>query len=161
MLLEWIKSISKYIDLPWLLIGDFNQIFNWDDKSGRKGSCSTMNDFLECLNGAHLIRITQQGPAFTCTNNRSGSDNVMEKLGISFCKLEWLHTFPSSFVNTLPLAASDHYSPILLYTECIIVLKKKLRRFENYWLKYKEYSEIVQDFWRQESQASPTFLVHN
>ncbi|KAI9077710.1 hypothetical protein K1719_040316 [Acacia pycnantha] len=86
-------------------------------------------------------------------------DDVMEKLDMAFCNLVWLHTFPSSFVSTLPLAASDH-SPIWLSAECV-VLKKMLQRFENYWLKYKKCSAIVQDCWSQESHGSLAFLIHN
>ncbi|KAI9128198.1 hypothetical protein K1719_001191 [Acacia pycnantha] len=111
---EWLINIAKTIDLPWIIIGDFNQVFSLSDKKGNIGSSFGMAGFIKCINSTNLINVNQQGPTFTWTNNRGGEDNVMERLDMAFCNNLWLRVFPLTSVNTLVLAASDH-SPIMVF----------------------------------------------
>lgn len=72
LLWDWIISNSATIAGSWLLLGDFNQVLNLEDKISCVSGSSGMADFRHCLSVATLQEIRQYGPAFTWSNMRQG-----------------------------------------------------------------------------------------
>ena len=88
---------------PWLLIGDFNEILSPNDKLSSAGSSSGMSSFLQCVESAQLLSITQKGASFTWSNNRKEDWLVMEKLDRALSNTVWTQRSHSRILNLLAL----------------------------------------------------------
>lgn len=65
------SNLSSFIKLPWLIIGDFNEISHPSEKFGcRLVDRNKMNSFNNFLNKANLIDLGFSGPKYTWTNGR-------------------------------------------------------------------------------------------
>lgn len=114
-----LKQISQGSTLPWLCVGDFNDIlYPWEKVGKRPAAPHRMYSFQEFLNDCSLMDLGSKGCTFTWNNNRSGEDLVKERLDRMLCSREWRLTFPAAEVFALPALGSDH-SPLLLTTEAI------------------------------------------
>ncbi|KAF7815107.1 ribonuclease H [Senna tora] len=69
-------------------------------------------------------------------------------------------TFPNSFVETLPVAASDH-SPICISTDNHILFHKKVFKFEALWYKNPECNQIISSTWNPPSNGSSAYRVED
>lgn len=69
-----------------------------NEKYNGSGTSSRISLFHLCLEEAHLMCISQHGPAFTGTNNKKNENAIFERIYMAFCNLEWLQAFPSSTV---------------------------------------------------------------
>lgn len=71
LLWQKLLDLSESVNLPWLLIRDFNEISKPQEKfGGRPPDNSRMQLFIYFLNRANLIDIGFIGPRFTWTNCR-------------------------------------------------------------------------------------------
>ena len=154
ILWDWLIRMSSVLsDSAWLVIGDLNQVVSLQDKKSNSGSSSGIQQFRNCIDNSALIEVIQQGQPFTWTNNRKQDDECLERLDMTFCNLIWTQVFPSSFVQTLPIASSDH-SPIILSTEAIFS-KSRIIKFENFWYLFPEAYNIINSCWSIPLQGSP------
>lgn len=158
LLWNWISEVSKTINEPWLLLGDFNQIISAEDKLSSSGMTSGMNIFKETMEQSDLSLISHQGPNFTWTNKRKHTHECLERIDLAFCNLQWSTLFPSCFVQHMGIAASDH-SPILLHSKPQFK-RSKGRKFEKLWYFFPECINVIRDCWSQPSRGSPMFSLH-
>lgn len=67
--------------LPWVIVGDFNEVLmNGDKFGGTTVSISRVLGFQECLNVCNMIDIGFAGPRFTWSNHRPLSQLVQERI---------------------------------------------------------------------------------
>ncbi|KAF7815029.1 reverse transcriptase [Senna tora] len=144
--------------IPWLLIGDFNQVLWRSDKLSTCKSCKGAENFQDTLETVGLVELPNKGIHYTWTNNKEGDEEVWEKLDRALGNLSWLRTFPYSSVETLPVAASDH-APIVVSTENSIKHSRRSFKFEAMWYKNPECSHIISSSWALHSQGSQAFKV--
>lgn len=72
-----LEYIYEFINLPWLLLGDFTEISIPQEKfGGRPPSKTKMETFNNFLNRANLIDLGFIGPKFTWTNCRHGKSII-------------------------------------------------------------------------------------
>lgn len=113
----------KDFSLPWLIMGDFNDISNTKEKfGGRHPDLNKMALFNDFLNTCNLIDLGFIGPLFTWSNNREHGKTIRTRIDRCHANSSWLNIFPNSIVSHLPRTHSDH-CPILL----ISYLRLKLR----------------------------------
>lgn len=106
---QYIKS-GFMQDIPWLLVGDFNQVLDDSEKRGGKPIAQyRARPFREMVNGCALIDIGFEGLRFTWSNMRRGSALVEESIDRYFCNQLWLNRFPKARVSHLPRILSDHH----------------------------------------------------
>lgn len=99
--------------LPWLVIGDFNEITNPTEKfGGRPPSRAKMELFLNFLNNANLIDLGFTCPKFTWTNCRGPNSLIRTRIDRAQANVDWLNLFDDTQITYLPRLISDHY-PIL------------------------------------------------
>lgn len=76
---DFIKEVDDSMH-PWLLIGDFNQVFfsrdKWQGSSKIRGNDMPIDTF----HSKNLLEITSKGNSFTWSNNRKGDSRILEKL---------------------------------------------------------------------------------
>lgn len=90
-----LEQISSYINLPWLLMGDFNEIASSNEKfGGRPPNRFKMETFTNFLHKTKLIDLGFSGPKFTWTNCRHDRSLVRTRIDRAHANAEWLNLFP-------------------------------------------------------------------
>ena len=71
MLWENLKLIATLHDLPWALMGDFNEVVTEEEKVGGNPICQRrVRAILDCMNECQMMDLGFSGPKFTWTNKR-------------------------------------------------------------------------------------------
>ncbi|KAH7836079.1 hypothetical protein Vadar_032514 [Vaccinium darrowii] len=147
MVWEDMKDIGRYENLPWLSIGDFNEVLSLEDKLG--GNCPSQRrlaSFHDMLNYCGLVDLDYKGPKFTWRNNRSGPDCIMERIDMAFANSRWRELFDQALVLVDTAIGSDH-NPLILNTQAPLNIVGKSFKFESLWTTEDECREIIQEVW--------------
>lgn len=114
----WLNLSNTFchFNLPWIIMGDFNDIASPREKFGgnppNRTKMATFNNF---LNKSNLVDLGFSGPLFTWTNNREFGCTIRTRIDRCHANPRWISLFPNSKVFHLPRIHSDH-CPILLKT---------------------------------------------
>lgn len=99
---NYLASIPANLQLPWVVLGDFNELTNYADKNG--GSYTgRFGGLRKWVHNAAMIDLGYQSADFTWSNGR-----VKERLDRGFCNSDWRLLFPEAKVIHLPKLKSDH-----------------------------------------------------
>jgi endonuclease/exonuclease/phosphatase family metal-dependent hydrolase len=127
--------------VPWISCGDFNQTLRPSDRSRQCRQQDTM--FQQLVQGLGLIDLRLHGRRFTWSNARGCL--TFARLDRFLISNAWNQEYPNCHQSALASALSDH-SPII----CVCATKFPLPntfKFENFWLKLKEFNDLVQHAW--------------
>ena len=143
-----LTTLSQQSNLPWCIVGGFNDILTNEDKRGSVPHPSWLfNGFRQAIAECGLIDIPLQGHAYTWSRRMGTSYVVEERLDRALVTQEWMSMFPHCILHNLISGASDH-SPILLNTDPrVYEYKRRKFRFENAWLVEPELPSVVSDGW--------------
>jgi exonuclease III len=109
--LDELRSINLPVDVPWMLIGDFNMIRFPHEKNNTNfhlEEAEASNDF---INEACLLELPLIDRAYTRSNKRSIL--TLERLDRAFINLSWDACFPNSTLSSKTRRTSDHV-PLLV-----------------------------------------------
>ena len=68
MLWEYLKNLAPSVNLPWVLLGDFNEMLAEDEKMGGLPlNRNRISAFRECINQCGLMDLGFHGPRFMWT----------------------------------------------------------------------------------------------
>ena len=95
-----------------------------------------------------LFRSGFSGLAYTWTNKRFSSKPLYERLDCCLVNVDWCAAFPVSNVYNLALlhTISDH-ALILLSTDGPVRRVNRHFKFENWWLKEKDFHSHAKKIW--------------
>uniref|UniRef100_A0A7N2M9L9 Reverse transcriptase n=1 Tax=Quercus lobata TaxID=97700 RepID=A0A7N2M9L9_QUELO len=149
-LLRHLRSRST---LPWMCIGDYNEILSSSEKNGRLPKpLPPMVEFQSALLFCGLIDLGYNGYRFTWRNGRAEEAFVEERLDRACALVEWSELHPRAKVTHLTASYSDH-DPILLDTTPDAAptphRRQKLHRFEEKW----ELEELMEQGYEQNLQS--------
>lgn len=156
---EDLKNISRTENLPWLSIGDFNEVLSMDDKVG--GNCpsqSWLDSFHDMLNFCGFVDIDFKGPKCTWRNNRLGKDCIMERIDLAFANSTWRELFDQALVF-VEAAIGSHHNPLLLNTKSPLHIVGKAFKFESPWTIEEECREIICEEWHKDCDGSSMLRV--
>ena len=139
------------VALPWLAIGDFNELTSLSKKEGGGGRPrQQMDNFIEAINFCDLRDIGFVGLKFTWIYQRANGTQIRERLDRALATSEWLDLFPAAKLYHLYTLASDHS---MLHLHLVAGSKrKKVKRcfkFESMWLKESSCEEVVRSAWEE------------
>ncbi|MCI07323.1 endonuclease/exonuclease/phosphatase family protein [Trifolium medium] len=137
--------------LPWCVIGDFNDLLSQKDKRGVHPHPNWLcTGFRNAVNDCNLTDIYLEGYPFTWIKS-GGTDHVIEeRLDRALANSLWLSLFPNAKLINLLTSHSDH-NPILLQSKPRVQTKFKYSfKFENSWFKKEDLEEVVAAGWRAE-----------
>ncbi|KAK9930659.1 hypothetical protein M0R45_027689 [Rubus argutus] len=109
--LSWqaIRDLCDDDSLPWVIVGDFNEILHADEKQdGRRRGELQMRGFREVVGYAELVDLGFVGTRFTWSYR-----HTKIRLDRALATNSWSDIFPQSRVHVLPSSISNH-SPLLL-----------------------------------------------
>lgn len=143
-----------YYKGPWIIGGNFNEIFHSTDKFGsRSVNNSRSNQFADSIDYCNLFDLGYKGSKLIWTNKRRYDYHILEWLDRLFANYEWLSLFHESTVCHLPRTHSDH-TPLLLTCQTPHSNKSNIFRFETIWTSHPDFIHILRDGWH----PSPSFL---
>ncbi|XP_024179118.1 uncharacterized protein LOC112185138 [Rosa chinensis] len=122
--------------LPWLCLGDFNEMLWLHEKWG--------DNFLQ------LSDLLFQGPDFTWYAYQHGKVVIKERLDCAFANNEWIANHPQTQVFHLPLLGSDH-RPIMLDTNPKELKSPPIFCFEHLWTTHPTCQQIIHSNWHTSS----------
>lgn len=74
-----LSEVAKLHNIPWLMLGDFNETLCGDDKlGGRQVNLNKAIEFKDCLDACNLIDLGFFGPKFTWSNQRQITNLILE-----------------------------------------------------------------------------------
>ncbi|XP_019241851.1 PREDICTED: uncharacterized protein LOC109221873 [Nicotiana attenuata] len=106
--------MANDMTVPWLVGGDFNVIWDEEEKfGGLPVHINEVDDFRHCINTCNLSDLGFKGSIFTWWNGRAEEDCIFKRLDRCLANSEFQQTFPGLEVQHLPKIGSDH-SPMQL-----------------------------------------------
>ncbi|XP_040363828.1 uncharacterized protein LOC112169513 [Rosa chinensis] len=157
--LSWqlIRDLCDFDSLPWVIIGDFNEILNNEEKTGGPIRPERqMRGFREALSYSELIDLGFQGAKMTWWNSET-----QLRLDRAVATASWSDVFGFSRVKHLSPSDSDH-TPILLQASSVPLPKRPRRhrfKFESFWLQHEECDPLVLEKWQTDFEGVPMFAL--
>jgi hypothetical protein len=149
-----LRELRDMSELPWCIIGDFNDLLAQADKRGTHPHPNWLcNGFRSAVCDCDLTDIQLEGYPYTWIKSRGSPSVIEERLDRAMANSQWLMTYPGVKLVNLISSHSDH-SPILLQNSFVISNGRTYSfRFENSWLKEEDIDEVVQESWGREHGA--------
>ncbi|KAK6126474.1 hypothetical protein DH2020_039779 [Rehmannia glutinosa] len=152
---QLLRNLNPGQDTPWICMGDFNEIMWLHEKMG--GNIKAFADMEAFRNAAYDCTLTDlgyTGNIFTWTNGQALDQNIQERLDRALATETWRDIFPKCEVEHLPRHHSDH-APLIVHIDGADKRftqnkkrRRKLFRFESYWLERDGCTEAVKTAWR-------------
>jgi endonuclease/exonuclease/phosphatase family metal-dependent hydrolase len=150
LFLQELRDLAAPDRERWLVVGDFNLIYQAADKNNTNLNRRLMGSFKATIDALHLKEIRLNGRRFTWSN---GQDNpTLTRIDRFFCTPEWELLFPSCYLHSLPSTMSDH-TPLLLQGD-LDRAPSNFFRFENFWIEMEGFNQMVQTAWNRPVSAS-------
>jgi len=146
--------------LPWITLGDFNEILDPLETSGGNPKRDPgMDEFSNCLYQACLADLRYTGIFYTWSNRRFERDDFIErKLDRALVNPEWFDNFPNSHTNFQAPGISDH-SPVIVDMGITIRKKGLPFKFYNYWVKLDKFDETIEKAWNIDIEGTYQFQL--
>ncbi|CAL5332800.1 unnamed protein product [Camellia sinensis] len=162
-----LRRLAGCFQMPWLCVGDFNEILFCREKLGVLGrSQIQLDNFRHALEDTHLVDMGFAGPLFTWSNNRVGAALVRERLDRGLANDAWQGIFPHAKVYPLACTSSDHL-PLYIdlcgdKAQCEIRRDThRIYRFEAMWLQNANCEQVVTENWGPSTTTDVQGLVSN
>lgn len=147
---DLVRRLASMSPLPWCIWGDFNDLLFASDKDGSNPHPQYLLDgFGEAIEDCHLSELSLSRGRFTWEKNRGTNAWVREKLDRAFANVGWWLKFPLCNLKVLHTSCSDHEPLLLDLIHANVSIKVFRFRFENIWLKEKNFIKDVSAVWRE------------
>jgi hypothetical protein len=145
---DLLRELRDMSELPWCIIGDFNDLLSQEDKCGTHSHPNWLcAGFRNAICDCDLSDIYLEGYPYTWVKRRGSSDIVEERLDRAMANSLWLLRYFNVKLTNLLASHSDH-SPILLQNSPITRSEGVYSfRFKNSWLKEEDIGEVVDEGW--------------
>eukprot|EP00258_Populus_trichocarpa_P027694 XP_024443713.1 uncharacterized protein LOC112324533 [Populus trichocarpa] len=157
---EEVANLARNVRLPWMVIGDFNEILMATEKSGGVGVDNRrIHRFAKWVQECKLIDLGSKGPKYTWRGGiRNGYMRVQERLDRCFGNAQWRQLFQDANVLVLPRVRSDHHLILVELKEQRVTVQGEGRpfRFEAAWLQHREFAEFLKNQWETDAEVPTT-----
>ncbi|MBA0626339.1 hypothetical protein Godav_004020, partial [Gossypium davidsonii] len=159
---DLLRRLGQDQDVPWMVIGDFNEILSsFEKKGGRLRSARQMGEFRSVLEDCSLYDVGYNGRWFTWERGRFLSSNLRERFDREVANLAWLSLYPNFSLDHLNYSFSDH-CPLLLNTMGRVLYKINRSsspfRFEAKWFLDDAFEEVVKRGWKDHQDPTDEIL---
>ena len=151
------KAAYDHLNLPWILIGDFNETLASSEHSRAldyRRDMSGMRHFQEAMTDCSVMDLPFTGALFTWWNNRV-ADPIGKKLDRALVNQNWLSRYPLSSAQFDAGGISDH-ARCLVRTAGVTNDARKPFRFFNFLAEHKDFLPTVQRVWDSTQALYPS-----
>ena len=147
---DLLKGLSFLNDLPWLCMGDFNEVLCPEEHQGAANrSNAQIQAFRDTVDICMLMDLGYQGRFWTFEKKVHGGHYCRVRLDRALASPEWSAMFPYATLRHLQAAKSDH-SPIVLCNNLDSVNKgieiNKPFRYERMWETREDFPPLDRSF---------------
>ncbi|XP_019164323.1 PREDICTED: uncharacterized protein LOC109160491 [Ipomoea nil] len=145
---DLLRQLKGNSSLPWIVVGDFNDIACLSEKRGAHSHPSALIEgFNDVLGECCLVDMGMTGGRFTWVSGRGTDAWVEERLDRAVATVEWLEMYDEAEVRNIYTNSSDHFAILVdLHTEPVRTALRKFR-FESAWLLQPSCAKVVNDAW--------------
>ncbi|XP_019179165.1 PREDICTED: uncharacterized protein LOC109174381 [Ipomoea nil] len=147
---DLIRSLANKSDLPWVMIGDFNDLlFQYEKRGGNPHPDSLLRGFGETLEDCGLMQLPMSGYPFTWEKGKGTPDWIEERLDKVLATQSWRDLVVDASVQNILTRKSDH-SALFLGILNLRERRDGLRRgfrFEMAWLHDDGCRDVVERAW--------------
>ena len=141
-----LRMIANMHDMPWTLMGDFNEVLSDDEKFGGNPICQRrVRAIKECMDDCHMMDLGFSGPKYTWTNKRELGNLIQCRLDRCWVNPGWKELYPEACVTHLARVNSDHCLLLLRLHPPLGSIVDRPFRFQTFWLSHSEFPAIVRD----------------
>ncbi|KAG7574769.1 Endonuclease/exonuclease/phosphatase superfamily [Arabidopsis suecica] len=149
---ERLTRIGLTRDTPWFLIGDFNELTgNHEKRGGTLRHASSFTPFNFMIQNCGLLEFPYIGDWLSWRGWRDKKP-IRCRLDRALANEDWHELFCNSFVEYLPMVASDH-SPVVATLLDKIPRGKRTFRFDKRWIGKDGLMEAISNGWNSESES--------
>jgi hypothetical protein len=141
--LQEIQTIQPPSNTPWILLGDFNLMWNSTDKNNPSFRQDEADAFNDAIHNLALIELPLTDRLYTWSSNRS--EPTLQRIDMAFINICWNQIFPNSTLSSLTRFTSDHVP--LLITVSTHIPRPALFRFESSWAQIPQCGPIIANAW--------------
>uniref|UniRef100_A0A803PQ68 Uncharacterized protein n=1 Tax=Cannabis sativa TaxID=3483 RepID=A0A803PQ68_CANSA len=84
------SSSSVPLNDPWVVLGDFNDVLEQEERVGSRVQSLNSHAFKDCISYCLLEDIKSSGKFFTWCNNQQGGDRIYSKLDRVMANAKWM-----------------------------------------------------------------------
>uniref|UniRef100_A0A803QAN3 Reverse transcriptase domain-containing protein n=1 Tax=Cannabis sativa TaxID=3483 RepID=A0A803QAN3_CANSA len=148
-LLKRLKDVAPL--LPWVVIGDFNEIlYNHNKKGGNRRCESQMDDFRAVLDVCNLNELPFTGDPFTWIKGRLKVDTIHERLDWCFTNDSWNSSFQPLVTSHLDYYASDHRA---IAVDVLLLNSTAAKPLKNTEAILDDLLAQEEEYWHQRSRV--------
>ncbi|XP_019226408.1 PREDICTED: uncharacterized protein LOC109207863 [Nicotiana attenuata] len=143
---ETLKELAQGINMPWLIVGDFNAVLYPQDRLfGNQVQYVEIKDFTECIHDLLLNEVKWTGEYYTCTNKQQSNDRICSRLDRAFGNHDWMMEWGHIIMEYDVLLISDH-APTLF----TLIPRLTTWKMRNIWLKLKALKPLFKQLNNEE-----------
>ncbi|XP_021726861.1 uncharacterized protein LOC110694010 [Chenopodium quinoa] len=143
---------------PWVVRGDFNNVFNLTDRFGSPVSLTEVEPFRQCLRDTRMFDWQTGGMFYTWNNKQDGLNRVSTKIDRVLVNNDLLNCFPDMQAMFHPKGHMDQCPCVITLSEGGMQLRKPFRFF-NKWVEAPGFLEVVRDAWNINVAGTVMFQV--
>jgi endonuclease/exonuclease/phosphatase family metal-dependent hydrolase len=143
--LQELRDVRSNCTCPWVVAGDFNQIYSLEDKNDNNINRALLGRFRRFVNDMDLNEIPLVGRKYTWSNERNVPTLV--KLDHVFCSANWEDLYPDCILHSNATELYDH-CPLSLNLKEDVEGKHRFH-FESFWIKIPGFLDVTSASWEQ------------
>lgn len=152
---DHLNYLSQNIQIPWMISGDFNEIYSLSEKiGGREEDTLGMHDFQDFIQHTGLIDVGFVGNPFTRCNNRNGASWIWQRQDRALISINFQDNFPYLKIIHLTRVGSDH-TPLCFQFQNIGTPRRSRFVFQRIWADHPGFLDIVSHAWSRPCTGGP------
>jgi hypothetical protein len=144
--LNELLSVAPVSQTQWVVLRDFNMIYEARDKSNLNLNRHLMGRFRRALDRCELFEFALQNRKYTWSNDRA--QPTLVRLDRVFCNKDWDLHHDGYRLQALSSSLSNHSPLLLCHQEKPSV--HNIFHFENFWPRIPGFKNVVQEAWNEE-----------
>lgn len=148
-LYKYVENMAYYVNIPWILVGDFNMVLSQEDKRGGRPVGAAVDRMQRMIDEYDLIEHAFSGHRFTWSNGQLGRFLIEQRLDQAWANRTWHLKFQSSTLQHLTLLYSDH-SPLLPTTQVSPqdTNPGRIFKFQANWMDHPDFAAFMASAWK-------------